>query len=129
MAAVLTGAGTPHQIVDPDPETLPHAIAVARVALGGIRGVIHLAGCHPPADWPLATTMATTALYRAISLCLPDLTDAPDGQAPARIFALTRMGGLGGRSLMGGQPPPIWPAQPRAAFRVCSILSRWNIPI
>ncbi|QIE43326.1 SDR family NAD(P)-dependent oxidoreductase (plasmid) [Rhodobacteraceae bacterium SC52] len=99
----LTSTGTEHRVLDPVPDALPEAIADARDALGPIRGLIHLAGCVQSADWSTAMAEGTTALYRAISAALPDLTST--AETPARIFALTRLGGLGGRTAMEGLPP------------------------
>lgn len=107
VTRALESAGLPHAKVDPDPATLPGAIAAARERLGRIGGIVHLSGCEPTGNWPKATEIATTALFRAISACLPELleTATKDGPERARILALTRLGGLGGRADAGGHAP------------------------
>lgn len=99
----LTKNGIDHRVLDPAPDSLPDAIAEAQTGFGPIRGIVHLAGCTAQEEWPSATAEATTTLYRTISACMTDLTT--DATNPAHIFALTRLGGLGGRSEMGGHAP------------------------
>ncbi|MDG3042752.1 type I polyketide synthase [Roseicyclus marinus] len=107
VTRALEDAGLPHATVDPDPARLPEAIAAARKTLGRIGGIVHLSGCAPPGAWPEATDIATKALFCAISDCLPELAASAtkDGPERARIVALTRLGGLGGRAEAGGHAP------------------------
>lgn len=107
VTRALDAAGLPHATVDPEPARLPEAIAAARAALGAIGGIVHLSGCERPGTWPEATEIATKALFCAISDCLPELaaTATKDGPERARIVALTRLGGLGGRAEAGGHAP------------------------